>query len=178
MKKLITSLSLCGLAFGSLFSSASFASIAKEDELGKTVAQVWQALSHAAGSGADTIQLKKLFHSQAQVFGATYRRGEAKLDIDPIQTFIRNVSKKNVQGFYECEIARETKVYEHFAHVYSVVESRQNAQDDKPNFVGVNSLQLYKTEQGWKVLSLFYHIENKDSPIRITQGKSGQCLKD
>ena len=76
-------------------------------------------MSHAADSGADTHQLKKLFHSQAQVFGATYRRGEAKLDVDPIQTFIRNVSKKNVQGFYECEIARETKVYEHFAHVYS-----------------------------------------------------------
>lgn len=67
MKKMFIRLSLCSLVFGSLISSASFA---KENELGKTITQIWQALSHDAGSGADGEQLKELFHSQAQVFGA------------------------------------------------------------------------------------------------------------
>lgn len=73
-------------------------------------------------------------------------------------------------------MAREVKTYDRFATVYSVVESRTDRNAAKPDFVGVNSIQLYKFDDEWKIIALYYHVESPGLRISLEGGKSGICL--
>jgi hypothetical protein len=60
--------------------------------------------------------------------------------------------------------------------VYSVVESRTDKNAKAADFVGVNSIQLYKADAGWQILALYYHVSLADVPVALGQGKTGVCL--
>ena len=81
-------------------------------------------------------------------------------------------------GFYECEVTREVKRQDHFATIYSVVESRTDPAAAKADFVGVNSIQLYQSEEGWQIVSLYYHVGKPGMPVPLEGGRSGVCLGD
>jgi hypothetical protein len=140
------------------------------------VSTLWRALSHAPGTAADTVALDSLFHPNAVVFGGRYRGGEATLTATKGADFIAALKTVRPAGFYECEVARDVKEYDRFATVYSVVESRSDQGSAKADFVGVNSIQLYKTDSGWQIVSLYYHVERPGLPVSIGNGKSGICL--
>lgn len=90
--------------------------------------------------------------------------------------FIAAQGRPRSNPFYECEVAREVKTYDRFATVYSVVESRSDKNAVKPNFLGVNSIQLYKFGDEWKIIALYYHVEAPGLPISLEGGISGVCL--
>lgn len=80
------------------------------------------------------------------------------------------------KGFYECEVSRQQVQHDRFAAVYSVVESRTDKNAKAADFVGVNSIQLYKADAGWQILALYYHVSLADVPVALGQGKTGVCL--
>ena len=59
---------------------------------------------------------------------------------------------------------------------FGVVESRTDATARMPDFTGVNSLQLYRDDDGWKIVSLYYHVGPADLPIPGAEAVSGRCL--
>jgi hypothetical protein len=61
--------------------------------------------------------------------------------------------------------------------VYSVVESRTDPSAGEPDFTGVNSLQLYRDGDGWKILSLYYHVETPGQPIPGAAERTGRCMR-
>jgi hypothetical protein len=141
-----------------------------------TVHSLWRALSSEPGHGADAATLQRLFHQDAVVFGMQHKDGAPLLKARSARQFIQAQSEAGSKGFYECEILREIRSYDGFATVYSVVESRTDKTSIAPDFVGVNSIQLARTEDTWRILSLFYHVQRDDLPIAVDGGKSGQCL--
>lgn len=141
-------------------------------------AALWRGLSHAPGVAADTEALGRLFHPDSVVIGARYRGDTPTLSVDKGSDFIARLHQVRPTGFYECEMTREVKRQDRFATVYSVVESRTDPKAAKADFVGVNSIQLYQSEDGWKIVSLYYHVGKPDAPVPLEGGRSGVCLGD
>jgi hypothetical protein len=142
-----------------------------------TVAALWRAISHDAGVAADVATLRGLFHADAVVFGSRLREGRPSLKRTEIGDFLKAFEPIGDAGFHECEIARSIETYDRFATVYSVVESRTDATAREPDFTGVNSLQLYRGDDGWKIVSLYYHVETPGQPIPEAADFTGQCLR-
>jgi hypothetical protein len=140
------------------------------------VAALWRALSNEPGAAADTATLSALFHRDAMIFGARRIDGKPELHVTPVAKFIESQAARSENGFYECEIARSVNRYGRLAAVYSVVESRSRRDQESPDLTGVNSLQLYQTDGGWKIVSLYYHLEDDEVPVPLEEGRSGRCL--
>lgn len=142
----------------------------------ETVSEFWRALSNDPGASADVATLKRLFHPDAVIFGVHYKESVASVRHTPVADFLISQQSVSGKGFYECEVAREVKVYDRFAVVQSVVESRREKAATRPTLIGINNLQLYKADGEWKILSLYYQVEKQGRPIHLGEGKSGQCL--
>ncbi len=140
------------------------------------VSALWRALSNEPGARADVATLERLFHADAVVFGGSYRDGNPVLQRKAATEFLTPYRKVSDKGFHECEIARVVQAYDRFATVYSVVESRAQPDAPKPDFVGVNSIQLYQVGSEWKILSLYYHVGKEGLPIPLEGGRSGACM--
>lgn len=154
----------------------SFFSVAADKSAEETVAALWNAISNDAGATADAATLQRIFHQDAVIFGGRYQDGKPLLRRTGLTDFIKPLAKVQQKGFYECEIARVVQSYDRFAVAYSVVESRTEKTATKPDFVGVNSVQLYLDGAQWKILSLYYHVEKAGLPIIEKGSVSGKCL--
>jgi hypothetical protein len=143
-----------------LFPGIGLATEASPDAV---ASRLWQVLSHEPGQAVDTAALGALFHPSAVIFGSREREGRAALDARPAAQFVAAQAPIDADGFHECEIERKVVQEDRFATIYSVVESRSDPEDAKPNVVGVNSLQLYRTDAGWQILSLYYHLRRDDA---------------
>lgn len=142
----------------------------------RTVSALWRAMSHEAGAAADVATLRGILHPDAVVFGSRLRNGKASLRRTMAGDFLKALESVGEAGFHECETLRKVEVYDRFATVYSVVESRTDALAKTPDFTGVNSLQLYRDDAGWKIVSLYYHVGPADLPIPDAPDRSGDCL--
>lgn len=141
-----------------------------------TVATLWSALSSDAGESADSASLRSLFHESAVIFGGRYKDGASQLKRSSAEEFLKSLERVRDKGFHECEVSRVVHRYDHFAVAYSVVESRTDKTAEAPDFVGVNSIQLYKVGTQWKILSLYYHVEKEGLPVSLGPGVSGKCV--
>jgi hypothetical protein len=143
----------------------------------QTVAAFWQALQNRPGKSSDTATLNRLFHKDATFFWIRERDGVASLTKSAASEYIQKISAPGEKGFYECEVKREVKVYDRFATVYSIVESRFDANAVQPKLTGINSVDLYKDGDEWKIISVYYHIDKKGHPIPLDGGVSGKCIE-
>jgi hypothetical protein len=166
-----------GAALLAALSFVSAANAADRSTPEGTVAALWRAMSHEAGVAADTATLRAIFHADAVVFGSRLREGRPSLKRSAIGDFLAAFEPVGDAGFHECEIARSIEAYDRFATVYSVVESRTDAAARAPDFTGVNSLQLYREDDGWKIVSLYYHVETPGQPIPEAADLTGRCLR-
>lgn len=157
-----------------LFSPASHA--ADRSTPDNTVAALWRAMSHEAGVAADAAALRDIFHNDAVVFGSRLRNGQPSIKRTAIADFLDSFDTVSETAFHECEIARRTDAFDRFAAVYSIVESRTDAASVEPDFTGVNSIQLYRDDDGWKIVSLYYHVGSTDLAIPGAERRSGRCL--
>jgi hypothetical protein len=166
-----------GAALLAALSFVSAANAADRSTPEGTVAALWRAMSHEAGVAADTATLRAIFHADAVVFGSRLREGRPSLKRSAIGDFLAAFEPVGDAGFHEREIARSIEAYDRFATVYSVVESRTDAAARAPDFTGVNSLQLYREDDGWKIVSLYYHVETPGQPIPEAADLTGRCLR-
>ncbi len=155
---------------------ASVACAAEAPGPERTVSALWRAMSHAPGAAADVGTLRGIFHADAVIFGSRLREGRPSLRRSSAGDFLKSLEPVGDAGFHECEIARSIETYDRFATVYSVVESRTDASAKTPDFTGVNSLQLYRDDDGWKIVSLYYHVGPADLPIPGAEQHTGRCL--
>ncbi len=142
----------------------------------QVISELWQALSREPNQRPDIAGLKALFHENAMVFGGRQKNNLPNLKTMPAAEFIKGLDRISENGFYECEIFRTIDVFERFATAYSVVESRTSRAAIAPDFVGVNSIQLYKDDRQWKIISLYYYVGPKDLSVPAGTHRSGKCI--
>jgi len=68
------------------------------------------------------------------------------------------------RGFFEREIGSKMDFFAGIAHVWSTYETRFTPGGD-PDARGINSIQLVKTSEGWKIASVIWSNETASSPI-------------
>lgn len=140
------------------------------------VAELWRASSHAPGVAADADQLQRLFREDAIVAGSVYREGKPRFQSIKAVDYVAAQRQARPHGFYECEVVRDVKEYGRFATVYSVVETRRDPKAAAAEYTGVNSIQLYRDDEGWKIVSLYYHVGQPGMKVPLDGGKTGVCL--
>ena len=63
--------------------------------------------------------------------------------------------------FYEIETARRINVFGNMAHAWSIYEARRSPDSADLDRRGINSIQLYKDVDGWKVISMIWDNERE-----------------
>ena len=62
--------------------------------------------------------------------------------------------------FYEIETARRIHTFGNIAHAWSIYEARRAPNDTTPERRGINSIQLYRNDQGrWQIISMIWDNE-------------------
>lgn len=133
--------------------------------LDAAVGALWSALSNEPGRAADVRTLRRLFHANARVLGVDPRERDAQLRERSGADFVALFTEPSERGFHEREVRREVVQYGAFAHVLSVVESRTERNAARPDFTGINSLQWYWDGAQWRLVTLYYYVEDPRDPI-------------
>lgn len=153
------------LAMVTFFSTAADSGSPREVALEQAISSLWAALSNAPGETADVATLRALFHPEARILGVNPRRDGEQLRVQNLESFLESFARPSAEGFYEREIYRSVEVYGSLAQVFCTVESRKTPEAATPNAVGVNSIQLHWHTGAWRIVSLYYHLEDEAQPI-------------
>jgi hypothetical protein len=132
------------------------------------ITAAYDGISGAAGKKRDWDRERSLFYSGARLIptekpGANHDLAPQILDMDG---FIARVEPYFAEhGFFEKEIARRTEQFGHIAHVWSLYESRHNADDPEPFIRGINSFQLFYDGTRWWIVNIYWQQESAEHPI-------------
>jgi hypothetical protein len=151
---------LCGLAFGQPEKY-------KQDVNSKEgiVNALYEVISGSAGEKRDWDRFRNLFLPESRLIPTRKsREGQFSLSAISPEEYIEMFSKNINTGFFEKELHHEVEEYGTIAHIFSIYETRES-----PNGVvtnrGINSIQLYKDDQRYYVINIFWCAESMGFPI-------------
>jgi hypothetical protein len=164
------SLAAIGVSSGVVPSSVAVPAESAENEaILKTVDALYGVISGGAGEERDWKAFHALFAENGRL--TSFARGEDAgwvlriMSADDYEegakAWFANTS------FQEQGIHNEIDVFGNIAHVFSTYESLvgEGEPDRKPEMRGINSIQLVKTGDSWKVLSIVWDTERPNNPI-------------
>ncbi|CUS46889.1 MAG: hypothetical protein V4610_09510 [Pseudomonadota bacterium] len=133
---------------------------ADEIEIGRVLEELYDTVSGPAGP-RDWSRQSTTFHEDS-------RQMRTWIDADG-KPAIRIMSRDGYAAdtapffaendFYEIETARKINIFGNIAHVWSIYEARRAPDADELDRRGINSIQLYKDENGWRVISMIWDNE-------------------
>jgi hypothetical protein len=128
------------------------------------VRAVYEVISGPAGP-RDWARFQSLFAEGARLIPVRLTAEGSSVTVMTPDEFARRAganSEKN--GFYKSETARRVETFGNIAHVFSTYESRR-APGEKPFARGINSFQLVKIGNSWKVMTILWDAEREGNPI-------------
>ena len=138
--------------------------LTEEEEINKVVELAYSSLSFQKGEEPDLVLMKSAFLDGANI--RSYRSNPPTvLTIEGyIKIYGDAVAKGSYKAVVEKEIWGKTEVFGKIAHRISTYVTYV---DDMNKIYerGVNSFQLVKTPDGWKINSLVYDTERQDQKI-------------
>lgn len=148
-------------------SDASRTAPAADDAaLDALVATLYATVSGDAGARRDWPALARLLGPGARLH-LTRAAGDG-LSVDSLDfpAFVAlHESRVANRGFHERETARHVAGFGGVRHVWSAFEARRAPDDAAPYARGVNSLQLVRTADGWRIVSITWDFETPDRPV-------------
>jgi len=140
-------------------SSTTAYSVPDDSAITKAVHEAYAAISFKKGEKPRYNDIKNYFIPEAQLIN--YRSDTAQ--VTSIGQFIDPLYKQFIEGnhigmFYEEEIFGRTEQFGRVAHRISTYKTYLNTMDTVAER-GVNSFQLIKTQNGWKVSSIIWDVE-------------------
>lgn len=129
------------------------------DDIGSVVSALYEMISGPAGP-RDYSRRWDVFHKDARMtrtgLGAD---GKPWLKImTPEEHGADTAPVFAAEDFFEVEILREIKQFGNIAQVWSVYEKRKTP-NGAPYGRGINSIQLYRGERGWRVINMIWDNE-------------------
>jgi hypothetical protein len=129
------------------------------------IAALYEVISGASDQPRDWERFKNLFAEDARLV-PTFKDREGKTGyriITPAaysESFARNIKT----GFYEGEVSRITEEYGNIVHVFSTYETREK-KDGPVTMRGINSIQLLRQADGYRILHIFWSAETTQTPL-------------
>jgi hypothetical protein len=131
------------------------------------IAAFYEVISFEEGGSPDWERMRTLFSPHARITRIT-PEGTDYYDVDGFQEMAKEALDLGLYTrFYEVEVRRDQRLFGGLAHVLSAYETKQTPQSSEPFARGVNSLQLIREGDDWKVLSLFWDEERVDNPLAL-----------
>ena len=128
---------------------------------------LYEVISFDEGGEPDWLRMRSLFSRNARVTRIT-PEGTDHLDLSGFQELAKESFELGVYTrFFEVEVQRDERRFGGLAHVLSAYETRHSPNALEPFARGVNSLQLIREDDQWKVLSLFWDEERGDNPLEL-----------
>lgn len=138
-----------------------------DDKIDELIAAFYQVISFEEGGSPDWARMRTLFSPHARITRIT-PEGTDYYDLDGFQEMAKEALELGLYTrFYEVEVRRDERMFGGLAHVLSAYETKQTPQSVEPFARGVNSLQLIREGDDWKVLSLFWDEERVDNPLAL-----------
>ena len=144
-----------------LIISAPAVRAADTDSIDSVIKAVYEVISGPAGTPRDWVRFKALFADGARLIPVR-AAGPTVLSPDDYAEHAKPIFEK--AGFYETELARKLETFGKIAHAFSTYESR-HAPGEKPFARGINSFQLVKMGDTWKVMTILWDSERPGNPI-------------
>jgi len=130
----------------------------------KAVDDAYASISFKKGEQPQYDSIKNCFMPKAQFISL---RGDSirTINLDQFVYLYRTfIESDSVTMLHEKEIYGKTEQFGRIASRISTYKTYRNTMD-KPEERGVNSFQLVKTPQGWKISSIIWDVERKGQKI-------------
>jgi hypothetical protein len=143
------------------------ASADDRNEIDALIKALYEVISFDEEGEPDWLRMRSLFSRHAHITRIT-PDGTDYLDVGGFQELAKETFDLGVYTrFFEIEVLRDERRFGGLAHVLSAYETRHSPNAIEPFARGVNSLQLIREDEGWKVLSLFWDEERLDNPLEL-----------
>jgi hypothetical protein len=150
--------------FALLALAAPLARPADTDSIEGVVKAVYQVISGPAGP-RDWARFRSLFADGARLIPVRVTpEGPAPNVLTPEEYAQRASANFEKNGFFESPVAQKVESFGNIAHVFSTYESRR-APGEKPFARGINSFQLVRQANAWKVMTILWDSERENNPI-------------
>jgi hypothetical protein len=166
MKKLVVIVLFAASAFAASPKAAAPKPGTDQFAIESTVLAVYNVISGPAGR-RDWDRFEALFAPGARLIST--KRGDDGGITANVMTPKEYATKAgayfNDHAFFEHPVNTDVDVFSDIAHVFTTYESRHASSDEKPFARGINSFQLLRIGDEWKVLTIFWEEEDAKHPI-------------
>jgi hypothetical protein len=141
---------------------------ASEGSIGDALQRLYMVISFEEGGEPDWDGLRQVFSEHARITRIT---PEGTDYLDP-KGFLQMTQHLHDVGaytsFYEFELARQVEVFGNVAQVWSFYETRRHRRAQRPLGRGVNSIQLIRDGQSWRVFSLLWDEVHASAALDVS----------
>jgi hypothetical protein len=129
--------------------------------------RLYAVISFEEGDEPDWPGLEQVFSRKARITRVT-PEGTDYLDPPGFLAMVKNMLDIGAYtSFYEFEVARTIERFGGIAQVWSVYETRRNKAARQPLGRGVNSIQLIRERDAWRVLGLLWDETHADPRLDV-----------
>lgn len=133
--------------------------------IAEVVRTLYEAISFASEEGPDFDRLTTLFAPGARLVEVK-REGTESVDLPTfIERAIALLHTGQITRFQERSVWERIDCFGHMAHVLSTYEARDLPTDVEPLARGINSIQLVRDQEGWRVVSILWQNEGDGDTI-------------
>jgi hypothetical protein len=144
-------------------------SASDETAIDRLLQELYEVISFVEGGEPDWQRMATLFSPHARITRITPEATDY-YDLRGFQDMAKEMLELGIfTSFHERELVRSQRIFGGFAHVLSAYETKQGESAKEPFARGVNSLQLIREPDGWRVLSLLWDEEGPDMPLVLEQ---------
>lgn len=129
------------------------------------VAALYEVISGSGGQERDWDRFRNLFTPESRLI-PTGKNKEGDFTVRSIspEEYVQMFQKNIKKGFFEKEINQVVEEYGTVAHVFSTYETAEEP-NGSPTNRGINSIQLFKDNNRYYVISVFWCAESMGFPI-------------
>lgn len=129
--------------------------------------RLYAVISFEEGAEPDWSGLQGVFSQHARITRIT-PEGTDYLDPASFLAMTKNLLEVGAYtSFFEFEVARSIERFGDIAQVWSVYETRRNKGAREPLGRGVNSIQLIREQESWRVLGLLWDETHADPRLDV-----------
>lgn len=138
-----------------------------ESAISGVLRKLYAVISFEEGDEPNWSGLQDVFSRHARITRIT-PEGTDYLDAQAFLAMTRNlVDIGAYTSFFEFEVARTVERFGDIAQVWSVYETRRNKTAQQPLGRGVNSIQLIRERDAWRVLGLLWDETHADPGLNL-----------
>lgn len=142
---------------------------ADEAAINELLLALYEVISFIEGGEPDWQRMASLFSPHARITRITPEAIDY-YDLHGFQEMAQElIDLGTFTSFHERETVRSVRIFGGFAHVLSAYETKQSEHASEPFARGVNSLQLIREGDDWRVLSLLWDEEGPNVPLALDQ---------